>query len=285
MTNTHRTLYVSDLDGTLLNSQSVLSDYTIHKLNTLISHHDILFTVATARTPATVTTLMKDVRARLPFIVMAGGAVWDNTRHDYASTRTIANDTLTRLLQVFCQHDVHPFVYRHHGAQIRVDHIPLMTPDEREFIMPRITTPYKTLRTPETITADSPDPAMLMFAIGSFARLRTLADDIDRLQIPCSYNCYHDIFNNERGYLDLYTEGTTKARAVQEMAQKVGADRIVVFGDNLNDLPMMRIATRAVAVGNAYDEVKQEADEIIGSNDTDAVARWIEKDATQGDDK
>ena len=49
----------------------------------------------------------------------------------------------------------------------------------------------------------------------------------------------------------------------------------MVFGDNINDIPMMRIADEAVAVANAKDEVKESATAIIESNDTDAVARFI----------
>jgi len=50
----------------------------------------------------------------------------------------------------------------------------------------------------------------------------------------------------------------------------------VVFGDNLNDLPMMAVADVAVAVENALPEVKAKADVVIGPNTDDAVARWIE---------
>ena len=52
----------------------------------------------------------------------------------------------------------------------------------------------------------------------------------------------------------------------------------MAFGDNLNDLPMMREADLSVAVSNAFEEVKQQADLVIGCNDTDAVPRWIAQD-------
>lgn len=276
--STLRTLYVSDLDGTLLNSQSILSSYTVNTINRLICSHKIMFTVATARTPATVTTIMKDVNTTLPFIVISGDAVWDNSCHDYVSAKTIQTAILSELLDVFAQHDIHPFVYRRHGNQIIVHHITTMTEQERNFIMPRITTPYKTLVTEDNVTADDEDAAMLLFAIGPFDRLRSLSDEIDRRNIPCSYNCYHDIFDSQLGFLDLYTANTNKANAIKEMADRLGANRIVVFGDNLNDIPMMRIADWSVAVDNAFDEVKQQACEIIGNHDDDAVVKWIEKD-------
>ena len=52
----------------------------------------------------------------------------------------------------------------------------------------------------------------------------------------------------------------------------------MVFGDNLNDISMMKVADVAVAVENAYPEVKDVADIVIGRNIDDAVVNFIEKD-------
>ena len=68
---------------------------------------------------------------------------------------------------------------------------------------------------------------------------------------------------------------------MKELAAQLGADRIVVFGDNLNDLSMLAVADVAVAVGNARPEVKDVADIVIGPNSADSVALFIEKDFTR----
>ena len=65
------TLYVSDLDGTLLNEKSRISALTARTLNRLIDN-GICFTIATARTPATVVKLMNEVRLNLPVVLMTG---------------------------------------------------------------------------------------------------------------------------------------------------------------------------------------------------------------------
>ena len=62
---TSRTLYVSDLDGTLLNSHSIVSDASARMLNTAIAS-GAHFTVATARTPATAIHLLSEIDMRLP---------------------------------------------------------------------------------------------------------------------------------------------------------------------------------------------------------------------------
>lgn len=273
-----KTLYVSDMDGTLLNNASVLSKTTIDKLNSLI-RRGAMFTVATARTPATVVKLMKDVDTNLPFIVMAGCAMWNNKKQQYESARIINRNDLLRLTAIFEKHGNNPFIYYKHGNQIVVNHVDQLTADELEFITPRVQGPLKRLvRVPRLSYDEASEGAMLIFSMGRFTDLKAIADEIDMEGIHCTYNCYHDIFNAEAGFMDIYVEGTTKAAAIKELAAKVGANRIVVFGDNLNDIPMMKIADCSVAVSNAFDEVKACATEVIGSNEDDSVVKWIEKD-------
>lgn len=273
-----KTLYVSDMDGTLLNSRSVLSETTTAKLNKLISE-GTLFTVATARTPATVVELMKNVDSNLPYIVMAGCATWDNRKKGYESARIISNSSIERLIGIFEKNGNNPFIYYKNGNQIVVNHVRELTAEEKEFIEPRIKTPLKILKTCSSLTVDTTlEGAMLIFSMGKFEALRNIADEIDKEGIDCTYNCYHDIFKKDEGFIDIYVNGTTKAAAIKELARKIGAERIVVFGDNLNDIPMMKVADWSVAVSNAFDEVKEYANEITESNDEDAVVRWIERD-------
>lgn len=275
---TQKTLYISDLDGTLLNSHSVLSDFTITKLNTLQHDYNCLFTIATARTPATVTQLMKKVKTTLPYIVMAGAALWDNRRQTFEDIQVISEQVIQQLLSVYEGHQVHPFIYRCHGNCIHAYHVPAMTPDEQEFIRFRLTSPLKKLFTPDELEATSPDSAMLIMSMGHYNELRAIANKIDDQHIACTYMCYHDIFDHEKGFLEIYAHGTTKAAAIRRMAKQTGANRIVVFGDNLNDIPMMQMADHSVAVGNAFNEVKAFANEVIDINDKDAVPLWIEQD-------
>ena len=272
------TLYVSDLDGTLLNSHTLVSETTAALLNRLIAEKQLLFTVATARTPATVSKLMADVNTTLPYIVMAGAALWDNERKEYSEKQAIDNAVVARLLQCYELYDIQPFVYRIHGNCINAHHSPKLNAGERSFIEQRLQSLLKRLITSESSQAESADDAVLVYSMGAFTTLRTIADDIERQGIPCTIMCYHDIFDHEQGYLEIYAAHTTKAAAIRHLAKEIGAERIVVFGDNLNDIPMMKMADWSVAVGNAFDEVKACANEVIGINDEDAVARWIEAD-------
>ena len=53
-------------------------------------------------------------------------------------------------------------------------------------------------------------------------------------------------------------------------------NKTLVFGDYLNDLDMFRVAGHSVAMENALPEVKESADQIIGSNKQGAVMNFLE---------
>ena len=73
--------------------------------------------------------------------------------------------------------------------------------------------------------------------------------------------------------------GATKATAVSALAKYWGISQIdiVAFGDDFNDIEMLRECGIGVAVENAIDEVKVVADFVCDTNDNDGVAKWLEE--------
>ena len=271
------TLYVSDLDGTLLGEDSQLSAVTVATLNRIIGELGGLFTVATARTPATVVPLMQQVHARLPFIVIGGSAMWNPVTMSYEHTRGIDDMTVNAVADVFDRRGAHPFIYRRHGKNLlHTHHYGPLSPQEERFIAERQHLPLKQFFLNDRDYRHSDDDALLIFSMNKYAVLKSIADDL-RTSVPtCSVMVYHDIFDESEGYLEIFSAGTSKAAAIRDLARQLGAGRVVVFGDNRNDIAMMQAADFSVAVDNAFTEVKSVASEVIGPNTVDSVARWIE---------
>lgn len=271
------TLYVSDLDGTLLGADSQLSQESVQVLNNAINRYGALFTCATARTPATIVPLMERVDVKLPMIAMAGAAMWSQTEGTYKHVRTIPESVIEQVVAIYAKHGARPFVYRQKGAMIEAYHSATLSTQEREFVIPRNDGPFKHFVIGEGY-GEACHKAMIVFSIDRYSLLKSVYDEIVAT-VDCSPVCYHDIFDPEYGILEVYSQGTTKAHAITTLAREVGADRIVVFGDNRNDLPMMAIAHHSVAVANAVPEVLAQAHEVIGPNTAHSVAHWIESDA------
>jgi Cof subfamily protein (haloacid dehalogenase superfamily) len=70
----------------------------------------------------------------------------------------------------------------------------------------------------------------------------------------------------------------TKSNAVFALADywNINQPEIVAFGDDLNDIDLLRAAGIGVAMGNALDEVKASASQVCLSNEEDGLAFWIE---------
>jgi Cof subfamily protein (haloacid dehalogenase superfamily) len=87
------------------------------------------------------------------------------------------------------------------------------------------------------------------------------------------------------GLLEISAPGVTKATGLAELAEQHGVapHEVLAVGDMPNDLPMLQWAGRSYAVANAHRAVREVADEVVGTNDDDAVARLIE-DLLDGED-
>ncbi len=276
------TLYITDMDGTLLGTDSRVSERSAAIISDL-SRRGALITVATARTPATVVPLLSSTYTLPPAIVMTGTAQWERREGRFSHTHFLPSADVTAALGLCRENGVHPFVYvmAPDGTSLDVYHAAAaLNRAEESFWLERSKLPLKRFHLGTPTPARALHHTMLFYAMGRGEGIVKAAEAF-REGTDCSVFCYPDIFNPEVLNLEIFPPGVTKASAVRRLKEQTGARRLVVFGDNLNDLPMLAEADVAVAVGNALPEVKAAADVVIEPNFTDSVARFIEEDFEQ----
>ena len=71
----------------------------------------------------------------------------------------------------------------------------------------------------------------------------------------------------------------SKSHAILQLKELLHCDKVVVFGDGINDIPMFKIADECYAMANAIDDLKQIATAVIDSNENDGVAKWLVENA------
>lgn len=267
------------MDGTLLGTDSRVSEFSASTISRL-SRRGAMITVATARTPATVVPLLSSTLTTPPAVVMTGTAYWLREQDCFADAVFVPRNDVELALELCRRCGVHPFVYvmAADGRTLDVYHAaPVLNKAERSFYEERSHLPLKRfhLGTPPPERAFDFD--MLLYAMGPKDGIMA-AYEVFSTQTECSVSAYPDIFNKEIYNLEIFPPGISKASAILALKERTGADRLVVFGDNLNDLPMLGVADVAVAVGNALPEVCAAADIVIEPNYTDSVARFIEND-------
>lgn len=77
--------------------------------------------------------------------------------------------------------------------------------------------------------------------------------------------------------LELRTNNRDKVTAVKTMTNHYHLDQVICFGDGANDIEMLKFAHKGIAMGNACDELKHNADEIIGNVNEDGIYHYLHK--------
>lgn len=290
----NNTLYITDMDGTLLGTDSKVSARSAAILAEL-SEQGAMVTVATARTPATVVPLLAGCQMTVPAIVMTGAALWNwgsdrclrhktgiETSGHFEDEHYISREDMEILDLAFQAAGVHPFRYirRSDADALTVYHSETMNTAERVFYEERARLFLKHFELHRPVGVDERGRCMLCFAMGEYDAIEQIGAVIAR-STQCSYSLYPDTYDRSIGLLEIFGGGVSKAAAVNRLRRRLGADRVVVFGDNLNDLPMMQCADVSVAVANALADVRASADIVIGPNSEDSVPRFIAEDYTR----
>lgn len=273
-----KTLYISDLDGTLLTPEAQLSEYTIDALKLLIQK-DVFFTVATARTSATVMRMFEKVPLRLPLILMNGVAIYDPVHHRYLKAQTLDTEAAKNLFSLLEAYQLTGFLFGlDENNRLLTYYENLDSPINAAFYKERAEQYGKAFtKVPQFM--DCLGKNLIYFSIcEQESLLRPFYEQLKedkRLHIEF----YKDIYHPGHWYLEVCSFGASKRTAAEYLKEHLGFDRIIGFGDNLNDIPLFEACDACYAVENAKEELKTIATGVIPSNRQDGVAKWLLENA------
>ena len=261
-------LFLSDLDGTLLRSDETLSDFTCRSINSLC-RQGMLFSYATARSFRTASRVTRGLTARLSLIVYNGTLTVDSLSGEILDANFFADDA-NGLLEDLIAHDIHPIVYSFVDGVERFTHLP-----ERASRGMRIFNDSRS-NDPREIKAEDPSAlfAGKKFTITCIDEPEKLIPFYEKYKLQFRSFLHRDIYSGEQ-WLEFIPLGTSKASAAQKLKSRLGCDHLTVFGDGINDTDLFRIADESCAVGNAVGDLKSLATHVIGTNNDDAVAKWL----------
>lgn len=265
------TLYVTDLDGTLLRSDTSISEYSANILNALIER-GVMFTYATARSFASASPLVSKLRLTCPAVTFNGVFVVDPRTGKHLIENTYSEECQRLARELFVSENIAPLVYSYINGEERVSYIESRLDEVKRYVNSR--------RGDRRLRPVSDYGALFEGDIFYF----TVIDPRDTAPLDCVFteengfarNVQRDTYDDMIWY-EIYDKSASKANAVRQLAELVRADDLICFGDNFNDISMMRIADTGVAVANAVDRLKNAADIIIDSNNNDGVAKFIEQ--------
>ena len=269
-------LYISDLDGTLLLPDGSFPEDFKRRLNRLIDM-GLRFTIATARNYDSLHPILNGLNLNLPVILFNGVYLTDfNSGSILEYSHFIEKTVVENMLELALPRGIDPFIYTF-GEKHKLYYQRATNPGSQAYV--------------KSLEGDGRLNQVNCFEFQEEEKISgfLLIDTHDRLE-----PIYQSLQEKHFGHLNLYFaedvsmkgyywlqsfhQEASKGNMLETLAQKleIPLERIVVFGDYLNDLDMFRVAGRAIAVENALPEVKESAHEIIGSNSQGAVLQYLE---------
>jgi Cof subfamily protein (haloacid dehalogenase superfamily) len=265
-------LIVFDLDGTLLNQESAISDYTSETLK-LLSEREIAYTVATGRTLHGAKAILEGHRFLLPQAYKNGVMIWHPEQRRYSSGAMLTVDELDHIVRACIQQEVTPFVFTlDQGQENRVYHPPLQSDVERRLIHNLGIEDNIIPRPLEELPADA--AITHVNAIGHSDAIKAVLHSVNDEPHLVAYSGMAWEGRPWR-WLDVHHSDASKGGAIQVMKELLGIERVICFGDSDNDLSMFQTADESYAPENATDEIKSAATAVIGHHDEEGIARFL----------
>lgn len=262
-----KTLYVSDLDGTLLNNSARLSDFTRKTLESLMAQ-GVSFTYASARSYVSASSVLDGFEPTIPSIIYNGTFVRAcNGRLSLVDK--FKGGEARAILSKLISAGICPLVYAFIDDKELFSYVEDDLRDGvLEFVNEHLDDPRR-----NPTSADKLDLGEIFHftCIDSEERLIPLYEAL-KDEHQCVY--YKEQYSG-RWWLEIHPQGATKANALLKLKSMLGADRVVCFGDGVNDISMFEVCDECYAPSNAQDEVKAIANAIIDSNENDGVAKWL----------
>ena len=294
-------LYVSDLDGTLLNSDALLNEDVPERLNCLIDK-GLCFTVATARTYATVNSIMKDVNLTCPMILMNGVMIYDPVKKSCIHAEIIERDSVEYILKGRKKFGVTGFAYAlspevfeegprteetsaiddigevsRSGRKMATYYEKIATQHMEKFYTERRDLYHKPFSKVEKLEDISGEDIIYFSICYEEEVVRPFYEYLKKDE-RLNLNFYKDVYGDGLWYLEISHKNASKYYGIQKLRKLLHPAAITGMGDNLNDIPLFEACDRSCAVGNAHKEVKERADYILDTNLNAGVVKFLEKE-------
>lgn len=266
-----KTLYVSDLDGTLLTSGMKISENSLKIINALIDK-GMIFTYATARSISSASIVSEGLSTKHPIIAYNGAFIVEPDTRKILAKEDFNRSQIDVVKEIMCENHISPLVYSFVEGKERVSWIQKEENEgKRHYLDSR--KGDKRLRPVVSKEELYAGDVFYFTCIGEKEELEPVYKELkDNENYTCTFQ--PEIYREEY-WLEIMPKRATKANAILKLKEILGCERIVSFGDAINDIPMFQISDECYAVENAVGELKQLATEVIASNNNDGVAKWL----------
>ena len=257
-------LLLADVDGTLVTNDKVLTDRAIAAVGKL-HEAGIVFAVTSGRPPRGMTMLIEPLKISTPIAGFNGG-IFVNPDLSILETHALPGGVPARVIQAIDAHGLDAWVYRGNDWFVRKKDAP------------HVAREAWTVKFEPTVVDKFDD------VLDNVVKIVGVSDDADLMRkcvadVQKEFGRQVSAANSQPYYLDVTHPNANKGGVVAWISQRLGIppESIVTIGDQPSDVLMFDKSGLSIAMGNANDQVKQDAKQITDSNQDEGFAKAIEK--------
>lgn len=241
-------------------------------LNQLIDN-GMYFTFATARTIYSAKPITSGLKVNVPCILNNGASVYDINSEKYVKNAYIPHEVSRKIISVFRANGVNCFMFKFVDNILTTCYDTITDELMRTYVAERKGKFLQPFFECDNLVNKIDGSEIYINSTGDYESLLPIRNAVAEIEgADCTF--YKDTYT-DKWYLETFSSQASKANGIKFLREKYGFERVVCFGDNLNDLSMFEQSDIKIAVGNANDEVKSRADFVIDTNDNNGVAKWI----------
>jgi len=268
-----KTLYLSDLDGTLLQPDESVSQFSVDTLNRLIES-GVSFSFASARSNASALKITQKLNLNMPVIMLNGVLIYDCGTKKFLKVEYIPQKAVQLVCEAMKKCGINGFLYSFEDEKIVAHYEQLDTEELLDVKKDRTEKYNKKFVQVNDFSEVYSKPNVYFSIIALKEKLDVLHEMLSK-EKELSLAYYADVYHPGVWYLEVFSSKASKFYGAQFIREYIKADKVVGFGDNFNDMPLKKAVDMFCAVGNALPEIKELADVVIGKNTEDGVARYI----------
>ncbi|PHS53358.1 MAG: haloacid dehalogenase [Lutibacter sp.] len=261
-------LICSDIDGTLLNKNRELSKKTIEQVQRIAP---VPFVLLSSRMPKAMRHLQNEFgNTTTPLIAYNGGLVIGNNKILHSTC--IDNKVLEVIINQCSETTIHLSLYFNDEW-----YVPSMDYwAKREANNTKVVPLVKSNRKVLSEWEEEGKGAHKIMCMGDEV-------EIDRLYKALEENYPNEImlYRSKPTYIEISHKSISKKTAIEVLLKEcypaISMNDVVAFGDNYNDIEMLKSVGLGVAVSNANLEVLAIADKVTDTNRNDGVAKILEE--------
>ena len=256
-------LLAVDIDGTLLNSSGVLTTKTL-QLITELNNQDYIFVLSTGRPLIGAKAISKQIPFDIPIIGGNGAIVATSQSHKIIVQKDLDKDVAREIIKIATQYQASLVIWCQ-------DELFINRKDKYTEKYGSLASSYPQL--PDDLSVIYSKDITKIIWFDEPERLKAIQKEIKpRLKNKANF------FTSNPTYLEFVNKEASKAKALQVIKTYYSLKRseIVAVGDGFNDVAMIQYAGLGIAMANADEEIKQQADFVTLTNDEGGVDFVIE---------